>query len=87
MKISIDIQHHIELVIYNDNSIYERLYGASQALSLDCFIEYFDEVLAEHLINAVASPLAREFTTAIYSSTNVQAIALRFFEEHNEEVA
>ena len=87
MKISIDIQHHIELVVYNDQSIYESLYGASQALELDCFIEYFDEVLAEHLINAVASPLAREFTAAIYSSTDVPAIASRFFEEVNEEVA
>ena len=76
----IDTKHHVELVIYNDHAIYCELYDAAHAKNLEDFIDFYDETLAEHLINTIESPIAKEFTAAIYSNLNVPAMAKKFYD-------
>ena len=83
----IDVHHHVELVIYNDYSIYEHLQEQAGALEFDDFVEVLDKLLASHLFNSIKSPIAKEFTAAIYSNLDITQLAADFYNHINEEAA
>ena len=81
-----DIHHHVELVIYNDYDLYRMLQTEAEMYTFDNFKEEFDSLLAVHLIDSIESPIAKEFTAAIYSNLDITQLAADFYNHVNEEM-